>query len=591
MTNSKIQIISNKQVPNKFLKIGAWSLFVIWCLGFVISPYPAFAQDAIDPNFNPNLLISDEAFADSQTFGSAAAIQKFLELQGSVLANTTPQFVAKLKEPDVNTKVGLEDPEPSLDHLRTAAQLIYDASSKTGLNPQVLLVTLQKEQSLITGTFSSDSDLQTALDRALGFGCPDSSPCGNIFLGFYNQLFGAFDSSGGRYLGAASSLMKSFNNTINGARVGRGPEVDATGTANGGPAIRTSRKGDTINIANTLNGYQNVLPMQTVTLTNFATAALYRYTPHVFNGNYNFWKFYNQWFKYPNGTVIQKIGDTTTYVIDNGTKRLFSNFVAVQRKIKTSTIVPVSQTEFDSYITDKPMPPLDGTFIKGDISATVFLVQDGKKHAASGPVFAQHKYSFKNVMTLPQAEVDSYDTGSFIAPLDGTLITGNTDQTVYLIESGMKRPISYSVFKARKLSFKNLMKLSDDEVAGIGLGSFLTPPDGSAVGLAGDAGIYWYKDGQKRLMSAFVFKQRGVSSFPLVSLGSDEFNAIPTGTPLSPKDGTVIKGDQSTGIYKIQNGLKHLFTPVAYKRAGYPKATVLPQAEVDSYTEGNVISK
>ena len=25
---------------------------------------------------------------------------------------------------------------------------------------------------------------------------------------------------------------------------------------------------------------------------NNATAALYRYTPHVFNGNYNFWKFF-----------------------------------------------------------------------------------------------------------------------------------------------------------------------------------------------------------------------------------------------------------------------------------------------------------
>jgi hypothetical protein len=83
----------------------------------------------IDPAFNPGLLIPDDAFSDVGTFGSAAGVQKFLELKGSVLANTTPDFLVKLKEPDSLTKVGLEDPEPSLSRLRSAAELIYDAGS------------------------------------------------------------------------------------------------------------------------------------------------------------------------------------------------------------------------------------------------------------------------------------------------------------------------------------------------------------------------------------------------------------------------------------------------------------------------------
>src|SRR4051812_9369513 len=103
-----------------------------------------FAQVAIDSAFNPNLLITDAAFADAGTFGSAAAIQTFFEQHGSVLANTSPDFVLKLREPDTATKIALEDPNPSLGRLRTAAELIYDASTKTGLNPQVILVTLQK---------------------------------------------------------------------------------------------------------------------------------------------------------------------------------------------------------------------------------------------------------------------------------------------------------------------------------------------------------------------------------------------------------------------------------------------------------------
>ena len=564
---------------------GILSLLVISIL-----PTTTLAQAAVDPAFNPSMLISDSSFSDVGTFGSADGIQKFLEQKGSVLANTSQDFLVKLKEPDTTTKVGLEDLRPNLGRLRTAAELIYDASTKHDLNPQVILVMLQKEQSLITGTFTN-GDLQRALDRALGFGCPDYEGCGEIFLSFYRQLFGSFDSFGSRWLGAAASLMKSFNATVNGVRVGRGPGVDANNQVFGRPVVRTARVGDTIIIDNTLGGYAGVVPNQSVTMGNFATAALYRYTPHVFNGNYNFWKFFTTWFKYPNGTVIQKIGDATMYVIDNGTKRQFSALVAQQRKINTNNIITVSQTEFDAYPTEKPMTPLDGTLVKGDVSAAVFVISETRKRPVSYPVFVQRKYSFANIVTIPQAEVDSYEQGAFMSPVDGTLIIAESGGAVYQIQTELKRPISYDVFLARKYSFAKLMKLSDGEVTSIPTGPFLYPPDQTAVKLQGDIAIYWYRDGQKRFISYFVYVQRGIPSFPHLTLGQEEFNAIPTATPFPPKDGTVIKGDQSSAIYIMENGLKRLLTAEAYKRLRYPKATLLTQSEVEAYASGTTIEK
>ena len=567
-------------------KITAGFLATILTIGLILPSTYVFAQSPIEPAFDPNLIVPDSAFSDVGTFGSSAGIQKFLEQRGSVLANTSADFLLKLREPDTLTKVGLEDPQPNLGRLRTAAELIYDGATKHGLNPQIVLVILQKEQSLISGSFSSDASLQKALDRSLGFGCPDYEGCGDIFLGFYRQLFGTFDSSNSRWLGAAASLMRSFN-TPN----GRGPMVDANNQVFGRPAVRTARVGDTVVIDNTLGGYAGVQQSQSVTIGNRATAALYRYTPHVFNGNYNFWKFYSAWFRYPNGTVIQLSGSPTLYVIDNGSKRPFSQFVATQRGIKLDTVITVSQTEADSYITEKQMPPLDGTLIKGDVSGAVFLIQDTKKLPVSYPVFTQRKLSFANVVALPQAEVDSYDQGGFLPPLDGTLIVGDTNGTVYLMDAGLKRPITYEVFVARKFSFAKLMTLTDGEVDGIPSGQFVYPPDAVALNLKGDAGIYWYRDGQKRYVSAFVYQQRGVSSFPHIPLGQMEFDTIPTGTPFPPRDGTVIKGENSTAIYLMQDGLKHLLTADAYKRLRYPKATVLPQGEVDDYAAGETITK
>lgn len=545
----------------------------------------ASAQEAIDPNFNPGILISDKAFSDVGTFGSAAGIQKFFEQKNSVLASTSPDFLLKLKEPDTATKIGLEDPQPNLGRLRTAAELVYDAATKHGLNPQVLLVKLEKEQSLVTGQFSGDT-LQRRLDRAVGFGCPDYEGCGDIFLSFYRQMFGTFDSDGARWLGAAASLMRSFN-TPN----GRGPGIDSQNQVFGRPIVRTARVGDTIVLDNTLGGYAGVQQNQTVTIGNRATAALYRYTPHVFNGNYNFWKLYSRWFKYPNGTVIKLPTDTNYYVIDNGTKRPFSAFVANQRKLDLTNAVTVSQTEFDSYITDKQMPPLDGTLIKGDADSAVFLVQDTKKRPISYPVFVQRKFSFANVVTIPQAEVNLYDQGAFLTPASGTLVVGQTDGTVYLIDGDLKRPISYEIFVARKYSFGNIMALSDTEVQAFPSGAFVYPPDQVAINLKGDTGIYWFRDGQKRYVSAFVYQQRGVNTFPHISIGMDEFTQIPTGTPFPPRDGTIIKGDQSSGIYLMENGLKRLLTLAAYQRMRNPNPTVLPQGDVDAYASGEVVAK
>src|SRR5579884_2331143 len=91
-------------------------------------------------DFDPNKLIDDRAFTDTQTFGGPAGIQQFLAVKGSVLANTDPNFLLKLGEPqDSNLKKNLSDPEPNLGRLRTAAELIWDAAQETGINPQVIL--------------------------------------------------------------------------------------------------------------------------------------------------------------------------------------------------------------------------------------------------------------------------------------------------------------------------------------------------------------------------------------------------------------------------------------------------------------------
>jgi len=68
-----------------------------------------------------------------------------------------------------------------------ASRIIYKVAQACGINPQVILVTLQKEQSLVTHTWPSE----WRYTIAMGQGCPDTAACDTRYYGFFNQVYGA----------------------------------------------------------------------------------------------------------------------------------------------------------------------------------------------------------------------------------------------------------------------------------------------------------------------------------------------------------------------------------------------------------------
>jgi hypothetical protein len=67
---------------------------------------------------------------------------------------------------------------------QTAARIIYNVSQQYSINPQVLIVLLQKEQGLVTDTWPLSIQYKTAT----GYGCPDTAPCDSQYYGLTNQL-------------------------------------------------------------------------------------------------------------------------------------------------------------------------------------------------------------------------------------------------------------------------------------------------------------------------------------------------------------------------------------------------------------------
>lgn len=155
----------------------------------------------------------------------------------------------------------------------TAAQIIKQAADTYKINPKVLIVLLQKEQSLVT----DDWPWPIQYRSATGYGCPDTAPCDTEYYGFYNQV-----------MNAAAAFR----------RYATYPESYR---------YKANQNNVILYNPNTSCGSSQVY------IENQATAGLYVYTPYQPNqaalnnlygigdscsayGNRNFWRMFTDWF-------------------------------------------------------------------------------------------------------------------------------------------------------------------------------------------------------------------------------------------------------------------------------------------------------
>lgn len=142
--------------------------------------------------FEPGRIIDDDVFTASGSMG-VTEIQNFLNSKVpncDTWGTRTSEFGGGTRA-QWGTAHGYPPPYTCLKDYSengvSAAKLISDRAKKFSINPQVLLVMLQKEQGLITDTWPTSQQYRTAM----GYGCPDNSGCDSKYYGLFNQLWWA----------------------------------------------------------------------------------------------------------------------------------------------------------------------------------------------------------------------------------------------------------------------------------------------------------------------------------------------------------------------------------------------------------------
>ncbi len=248
---------------------------------------------AVSPSqWNAARIIDDSVFFNPNTM-SADAIQQFLTSKVPNCTGSNPTCLKGYSQaiPTINADAYCSTINGSNGAQYNAATIIKLVTAACNMNPQAMIVLLQKEQGLVTSTAPSNN----MYTLATGYGCPDSqNVCDSQYYGFFNQVY------------HAARVFQYYVKNPNDVNYAAG---------------RTS---------NILWNPNTGCGSSPVTIQNAATAGLYNYTPYQPNqaalnagygtgdscsayGNRNFWLYFWDWFGSPIGSEYAWLIDSFTY--------------------------------------------------------------------------------------------------------------------------------------------------------------------------------------------------------------------------------------------------------------------------------------
>ncbi len=169
------------------------------------------------------------------------------------------------------------------------------------------------------------------------------------------------------------------------------------------------------------------------------------------------------------GDLITLAPGSQIYQLVGNQKRPVSQFVIQQR---FSIILPrlVTPTQLNEFIEGPSATPQDGTLVKTSSSPVVYIIQRGQKFPLTFQVFLQRKFNFNNVVTLADSEVNTWMTGSLLAPAEGTIVRTAKDRTLYWVVGETLHPISSQFYKERGLNVFPIFYVSREDLAGFAKG-------------------------------------------------------------------------------------------------------------------------
>jgi len=349
-----------------------------------------------------------------------------------------------------------------------ATNIVWTTAQNRGISPKVLLVMLQKEQSLVEDDDPSDSQLDWAMGYGVCDDCSKDDPAIQRWKGFGKQVNSAAMQLSEGYL----------------------EDIENYGTTQGvyGPGVD-------VQIDDT-----------TVTPINAATAALYAYTPHL-HGNENFVIIWDRWFStnYPTGSLLQAAGESGVYYIEYGFKRAIHSYSALLSRFNPDLIIEVNPETLDNYAEGRAIDFPNYSLLQDEDENIYLLVDDSLRQFDSVETYHGLGFMDDELNQIDNDDAELYEVGTTItlstSSVTGELVQLSTNSSYYYLQGGYRHAVlTEDIAKARFGSASRIIE--PVEVEQYVEAAHLLIPDGYLIKTTTDPTVYVIAEGERLPISS-----------------------------------------------------------------------------------------
>lgn len=171
----------------------------------------------------------------------------------------------------------------------------------------------------------------------------------------------------------------------------------------------------------------------------------------------------------------------------------------------------------------------EGNLVQDQETGIIYLITGGQKQPVSSFVLNQ-RFPGVPPAVVTGAQLNSFPTGPYALPNEGTIFKTPSSNIVYQMVAGIKRPITYQIYLQRRITPDQIHVLGEVEVNSWVLGTFLPPIEGTLVRAAVNPTVYWVVDGLLHPINYAFWIDRGLNIFPLMIMSDNDIKSYAKGT-------------------------------------------------------------
>ncbi|MFA6551820.1 MAG: hypothetical protein WCV41_04815, partial [Patescibacteria group bacterium] len=280
-----------------------------------------------------------------------------------------------------------------------------------------------------------------------------------------------------------------------------------------------------------------------VTPVNQATAGLYNYTPHVYNGNYNFWKLWNQYFTriLIDGSLVQADGEIGVWLIQDGKKRPFLSKGALTSRYDVNKIITIKKADLDGYAKGAPIRFAQYSIVRSPMGDIYLLVDDTKRKVANLGVFRELGFNPEELENAGSQDLADYSDGAPITADEayptGALLKDPSNGGVYFVIDGTKAPLIDPIFLKTKFKNYSVVKSTAKELAKYEKIAPVKFEDGYLLKSTSSLSVFVVSNGKKRpIASAKAFEQSGYKWNNILTVKPQTLALYDNGEPIGEQN-------------------------------------------------------